>query len=41
MAAAGARRFVAVRWLTEAADATEAAKALRTAIDNALKALSR
>jgi len=41
MAAAGARRFVAVRWLTEAADTTEAAKALRTAIDKALKTLSR
>jgi thiamine-phosphate pyrophosphorylase len=41
MVAAGARRFVAVRWLTEAADPTDAAKALRTAIDKALKALSR
>jgi len=41
MAAAGARRFVAVRWLTEAADPNEAAKALRSAIDDALKALSR
>ncbi len=29
----GATRFVAVRWLTEAADAYEAAKALRRAID--------
>jgi thiamine-phosphate pyrophosphorylase len=41
MAAAGARRFVVVRWLTEAADPAEAAKALRAAIDKALKSLSR
>ena len=37
MAAAGARRFVVVRWLTEAADPTDAAKALRAAINKALK----
>jgi len=30
---AGARRFVVVRWLTEAADPTVAARALRTVID--------
>src|SRR5581483_6091089 len=36
MAAAGARRFVAVRWLTEAEDPKAAAKALRAAIENAV-----
>jgi thiamine-phosphate pyrophosphorylase len=41
MAAAGARRFVVVRWLTEAADPAEAAKAMRAAIDKALKSVSR
>jgi thiamine-phosphate pyrophosphorylase len=41
MAAAGARRFVVVRSLTEAAEPTEAAKALRAAIDKALKSVSR
>jgi thiamine monophosphate synthase len=30
---AGARRFVVVRWLTEAADPEVAARDLRTAID--------
>lgn len=33
MLEAGARRFVVVRWLTEAADPEAAARALRTAID--------
>src|SRR5205807_9738134 len=33
MAAAGARRFVVVRWLTEAEDPTAAAQALRAAVD--------
>lgn len=33
---AGARRFVAVRWLTEATDPEGAARALRTAIDGAV-----
>jgi thiamine-phosphate pyrophosphorylase len=33
MAAAGARRFVAVRWLTESTDPEGAARALRRAID--------
>ncbi len=33
MLAAGARRFVVVRWLTEAADPQAAARSLRTAID--------
>ena len=36
MVAAGARRFVVVRWLTEAADPAGNARALRTAIDSAL-----
>ena len=34
--AAGARRVVAVRWLTEAADPEGAARLLRTALDSAL-----
>lgn len=33
---AGARRFVAVRWLTESADPEGAARALRSAIDDAI-----
>ena len=36
MAAAGARRFVVVRWLTEAEDPSAAARALRDAIDKAV-----
>ena len=36
MAAAGARRFVVVRWLTEADDPERAARALRDAIDHAV-----
>ena len=36
MAEAGARRFVVVRWLTEAADPRGAARALRAAVDRAL-----
>ena len=36
MAAAGARRFVVVRWLTEASDPERAARALRDAIDQAV-----
>jgi thiamine-phosphate pyrophosphorylase len=36
MVDAGARRFVVVRWLTEAADARASARALRVAIDRAL-----
>jgi thiamine-phosphate pyrophosphorylase len=36
MAAAGARRFVAVRWLTESDDPRRAARQLRDAIDAAL-----
>jgi thiamine-phosphate pyrophosphorylase len=36
MAAAGARRFVVVRWLTQAPDARAAAVALRQAIDRAV-----
>ena len=36
MAAAGARRFVAVRWLTQAPDPRAAAVALRRAIDDAV-----
>jgi thiamine-phosphate pyrophosphorylase len=36
MAAAGARRFVVVRWLTQAADPEDAARRLRGAIDQAL-----
>ena len=36
MAAAGARRFVVVRWLTESSEPEAAARALRTAIDAAL-----
>jgi thiamine-phosphate pyrophosphorylase len=36
MVAAGARRFVVVRWLTEASDPERAARALRDAIDHAL-----
>jgi thiamine-phosphate pyrophosphorylase len=35
IAAAGARRFVVVRWLTEAEDPTKHARALRDAIDRA------
>jgi thiamine-phosphate pyrophosphorylase len=38
LAAAGARHFVVVRWLTEASDAGVAARALRSAIDAALAA---
>ena len=34
--AAGARRFVAVRWLTEAADPEDAARRLAAAIDDAI-----
>ena len=41
MAAAGARRFVAVRWFAEAEDPTAAAKTLRAAIDKALAKLTR
>ncbi|HEV3400353.1 MAG TPA: thiamine phosphate synthase [Acidimicrobiales bacterium] len=37
MVAAGARRFVVVRWLTRAPDPTAAARALRQAIDDALE----
>ena len=36
LARAGARRFVAVRWICEATDPEGAARALRTAIDDAL-----
>jgi len=36
MVAAGARRFVAVRWLTEAADPQDAARSLAAAIDDAV-----
>jgi len=36
LAAAGARRFVVVRWLTGASDPEAAARALRTAIDAAV-----
>jgi thiamine-phosphate pyrophosphorylase len=36
MAAAGAHRFVVVRWLTEASDPEGAARALRVAIDQAV-----
>lgn len=36
LAAAGARRFVVVRWLTEATDPESAARTLRTAIDHAV-----
>jgi thiamine-phosphate pyrophosphorylase len=36
LVAAGARRFVAVRWLTEAADPERAARELRDAIERAL-----
>ncbi|MBV9411118.1 MAG: thiamine phosphate synthase [Acidimicrobiia bacterium] len=39
MAAAGARRFVVVRYLTEAEDAKAAAKTLREAINKAIGAL--
>jgi thiamine-phosphate pyrophosphorylase len=35
MVAAGARRFVVVRWLTESSDPERAARALRDAIDRA------
>jgi thiamine-phosphate pyrophosphorylase len=35
MVAAGARRFVVVRWLTESSDPERAARALRDAIDHA------
>jgi len=34
---AGARRFVAVRWLTESSDPEEAARELRTAIDDGIE----
>lgn len=37
MAAAGARHFVAVRWLTESADPEESARRLRAAIDRAVE----
>src|SRR5207244_13304867 len=37
LAAAGARRFVVVRWLTEAADPGAAARALRDAVRRALQ----
>lgn len=37
LAAAGVRRFVVVRWLTEAADPQVAARALRDAVDRALE----
>jgi thiamine-phosphate pyrophosphorylase len=37
MVEAGARRFVVVRWLTEAADPGSAAKVLRAAIDRAVE----
>ena len=40
MVAAGARRFVVVRWLTLAPDPRDAARALRGTIDDALAALS-
>lgn len=36
MAEAGARRFVVVRWLTEATDPEGAARALRAAVDDAV-----
>lgn len=36
IAAAGATRFVVVRWLTEAADPLAAARALRRAVDDAV-----
>ncbi len=36
LVAAGARRFVVVRWLTEAPDAEGAARALRRAVDEAI-----
>ncbi|MBA3302494.1 MAG: thiamine phosphate synthase [Acidimicrobiia bacterium] len=36
MVAAGARRVVVVRWLTEASDPEQAARALRSALDQAL-----
>jgi thiamine-phosphate pyrophosphorylase len=36
MVAAGARRFVVVRWLTRASDPEAAARALRRAVDDAL-----
>lgn len=38
LAAAGARRFVVVRWLTEADDPEAASRALRSAIDAAVEA---
>lgn len=38
MVGAGASRFVAVRWICEASDPEAAARALRTAIDDALAA---
>jgi len=38
LVAAGARRVVAVRWLTEAADPRAAARALREALDRAIDA---
>lgn len=36
MVDAGARRFVVVRWLTESSEPEDAARALRTAIDDAI-----
>lgn len=41
LAAAGVRHFVVVRWLTDAADPEEAARALRAAIDRALSEKGR
>ncbi|HEY3942180.1 MAG TPA: thiamine phosphate synthase [Acidimicrobiales bacterium] len=38
LVAAGARHFVAVRWLTESSDPEGAARALRTAIEECLRA---
>ena len=38
MVQAGARRFVVVRYLTEAGDPEEAARRLRGAIDDAVEA---
>ena len=38
MVAAGARRFVVVRWLTESDDPQEAARRLRAAVDKAVEA---
>ncbi len=41
LVAAGVRRFVAVRWLTEAEDPAGAAGALRRAIDTSLALIER